>query len=190
MLATVWSLYPSLFCVDLKYLNGPLRRASYHYPYVGRWPWLDAVEKNLAFVGADFHVVTNSSFIHCCELLEFFFTASQRIDIVSKPPIAKRSSSDGHSRQWRVILSCIICKAGALKLKFPPIRFKFVDFWALQIYWLKRLDSMKVGLLHSKLKLAKATFRSSSVDNRVPDLVQVDGHSIHCMLVISFFQSL
>ena len=58
---------------------------------------LDAVDENFAFVGADFHAVTSSSFLHSFgELSEFFFTASQQIDIVSEPQVAKQSSSDGH----------------------------------------------------------------------------------------------
>ena len=46
---------------------------------------------------------------------EFFFTASQQIDVVSKPHIAKWSSSDEHWWQWGVNFLCIfyyiICKA-------------------------------------------------------------------------------
>ena len=57
------------------------------------------------------------------ELLQFFFTASQKIDIVSKPQVAKRSSSDVHWREWCVnffcILFCIICKLFILGL---PLR--------------------------------------------------------------------
>ena len=35
-------------------------------------------------------------------LLELFFAASQQIDVVSKSQVAKRSSSNGHWRQWVV----------------------------------------------------------------------------------------
>ena len=30
---------------------------------IGRWSWLDAVDENFAFVGADFNTVTSSSFL-------------------------------------------------------------------------------------------------------------------------------
>ena len=75
---------------------GPLLPAFSIHPYVGRWSWLDAVDDYVAFVGADFHVVSRSCSIQSfTELLEFF-TASHQIDVVGKPQVAERSSSDGH----------------------------------------------------------------------------------------------
>ena len=54
---------------------------------------LDDVDKNFAFDGADLHTVTSSSFCKSfSELLEFFFTASQEINVVSKPQVAEWSS--------------------------------------------------------------------------------------------------
>ena len=45
---------------------------------------LDAVDGNCAFVGADFSSLSVS------ESLEFFFTASQQIYVVSKPQVGKK----------------------------------------------------------------------------------------------------
>ena len=32
------------------------------HPYVGGWPWIDAVDEDFAFVGADLHTVTAAGF--------------------------------------------------------------------------------------------------------------------------------
>ena len=64
---------PSLVCMDPRYLNWPLIPAFSIHPYVCRWSWLDAVDENFAFVGADFHAVFSSSFLWSFrESLEFF----------------------------------------------------------------------------------------------------------------------
>ena len=89
----------SFVCVDPKYLNWSTSSSVFPfiYIYVGRWSWLDTVDENVAFAGAYFHPVTSSSHLQSfSELLELFFTASQQIDDVSKPQVAKWSSSDGH----------------------------------------------------------------------------------------------
>ena len=75
---------PSWFCVDPKYLNWCTYLSI--RPYIGGWPWLDIVVKDFAFVDADFLAVISSRFLQpFSELLQFFFTASHKIDIVSKP---------------------------------------------------------------------------------------------------------
>ena len=57
----------------------------------------DAVDKDFAFVKADFHAVSSSCFLQSFgDLLEFFFIASQPIDVVSKLQVAERSFSTGH----------------------------------------------------------------------------------------------
>ena len=69
---------PSLFCAQLS------ERLSVHM-YVGRWFWLDAVDENFALLGADFHAVFSRCFLQSLiELLEFFFTAYEHIDVVGK----------------------------------------------------------------------------------------------------------
>ena len=87
---------PSSVCVDPQVfeLVHFFQRFSIH-PYVDRWSWLDAVDENFAFVRADFHAVTSRSFLQSFSELEFFFTAFQQINVVSKVQVAKRSSSDG-----------------------------------------------------------------------------------------------
>ena len=45
------------------------------------------------------------------ELLEFCFTASHQIDVVSKPHVAKRPSTDEHWWQWGVNFFCIFFAA-------------------------------------------------------------------------------
>ena len=49
---------PSLVCGDARYLNWSNSSSFFPFmmihPYVGRWSWLDAVDDNFAFVGADF----------------------------------------------------------------------------------------------------------------------------------------
>ena len=64
--------------------------------YVGGWSWLDAVDVNFALVGDDFHAVFINCFIQSLsELLQFFFTASEQIDVVGKPHVVNQSSSSG-----------------------------------------------------------------------------------------------
>ena len=75
---------PILVCVDPEFFQ----RFSIH-PHVGRWSWPDAGDENWAFVGADIHVVTSSSFLQSfSELLEFFAACKQN-EVVSKPQIAE-----------------------------------------------------------------------------------------------------
>ena len=53
------------------------------------------------------------------ELLKFFFTASEQIDYIARPPVAKRSSSNWCWRQRGVscfcLFYCIICRAVILR---------------------------------------------------------------------------
>ena len=54
-----------------------------------------AVDEDFPFVGADFHPVSSNCFLQSfsfSKLLEFVFPASQQIDGVSKPQVAKRRS--------------------------------------------------------------------------------------------------
>ena len=78
----------------------PLFTSSNICPFIcmlDKWPWLDSVDKNFAFVRADFNAVITDCFIQPFnELLQLFFAASQKTDIVSKPKVAKWSSSKGH----------------------------------------------------------------------------------------------
>ena len=74
---------PSLVCADPKYLTSS---TSSMHSYVSRSPWLDVVNQNLALVGADLYSVSCRCFLqYFGELLEFFFAAFQKIDIISKP---------------------------------------------------------------------------------------------------------
>ena len=87
---------PSLVCVDPNYLNWPTSSGVFNL--INVWSWFDAVDENFAFVGADsdFHAVSTFCFLQSFgELSEFFFTVSQQLDVVSKPQVAKWSSSDG-----------------------------------------------------------------------------------------------
>ena len=43
--------------------TGPLLPAFSIHLYVGLWSWLNAVDENFAFVGADFYALTSSSFL-------------------------------------------------------------------------------------------------------------------------------
>ena len=62
--------------------------------YVSRWPWLDAADDNFAVVAADFHPVFSRCFLQSLsELLQFFFTAFEQINVIDKPQVAKRSFS-------------------------------------------------------------------------------------------------
>ena len=81
---------PSLVCMDPRYLmNWSTSSSVFPSPYMGLdWSWLHAVDENVAFVGTDFHVVISSSFIQSSSELLEFFTASQQIDVVSKPQVA------------------------------------------------------------------------------------------------------
>ena len=63
--------------------------------YIGRWPWLEAGH-DFAFVRGDFHTVSSSCFLQPFnELLQFFFTGSQKTDIVNKLQVVEQSLSDG-----------------------------------------------------------------------------------------------
>ena len=67
LIFTSFNDVPSLICVvpNPKYLNwSTSSNTSIHpYLYIGGWPWLDAVDDDFAFVGADFHAVISSCFI-------------------------------------------------------------------------------------------------------------------------------
>ena len=54
---------------------------------------------------ADFHTVSSSCFLQPFSELMQFFTASQKICIISQPHVAKQSPSDCH---WAVKVFCII----------------------------------------------------------------------------------
>ena len=67
---------PSFVCVEPRYLNySHFFLCFSNHPYVGRWSWRDAVE-NFAFVGANSHAVTSSSFLQYFSEL-FFCTFYQ-----------------------------------------------------------------------------------------------------------------
>ena len=86
----------SLVCVDTKYLNWST--SSNTFPFIHilvDGPGLYTADEDFAFVGAD--TSSSCSLQLFSELLEFFSTASQKIDIVSKPQVSKWSSSDGHN---------------------------------------------------------------------------------------------
>ena len=56
----------------------------------------DAVNEDFAFVGAELRTMSFGLFLQSFpELLQVFFSASQKIDIISDPQVAKRSVSDG-----------------------------------------------------------------------------------------------
>ena len=60
---------PSLVCVHPKYLNWSISSNTSIHP-IGGWPWLDAVDEDFAFAGADFHAIISSCFstlsVNCC----------------------------------------------------------------------------------------------------------------------------
>ena len=66
------------------------------------------VDEDLTFVGAGFHIVIISCFLQPRESMQFFFSASLKIDIIGKPHVAKRSSCEGHWRKWSVNDFCVI----------------------------------------------------------------------------------
>ena len=114
----IWTSFidaPSLVRADPRYLNWStplLRTFSYSSIMFGMYgrPWIDAADENVAFVGADFHVISSSCFLlFFNEFFEFFFTASQQIDVVGKPQGAERLPSDGHLQ-----------KSGSVKPVTPP----------------------------------------------------------------------
>ena len=74
------------------------------HPYVW-WSWLDSVDNKFPSVAAGFHAESSIRFLQSFnELLEFFFTASKQIDVVSKPQVAKWPSYDW---RWCAKVFCI-----------------------------------------------------------------------------------
>ena len=103
LIFTPFNVVPSLLGVDPKYLIWSTSSITFHsstYWWMAlAWCVLLYVDEDFAFVGDDFHTVSSSCFLRpFSSLLQFFFVASHKIDIVSKPQVAKRSSSDEH---WR-----------------------------------------------------------------------------------------
>ena len=75
-----------LVCVNPQVLEPAnfFHRFSIHLLYVGLLSCLDAVDENFAFVLADFHAVISSRFLQSfSELSAFFFTVSQKTDVIS-----------------------------------------------------------------------------------------------------------
>ena len=87
---------PSLVCVDPKYLNTSSNTFAFIYILVSGLS-LMLLTRILLLLGADFHAVISSCFLQSFnELLQYCFTASQKVDIVRKLQVAKWSTSDGH----------------------------------------------------------------------------------------------
>ena len=78
---------------------GARQSALFHSSVCERWPWLDAVDGDFAFVSGDFRAASNSCFLQSFGKLLEFFTISQQIDVVSKLQVAKWLFSDGLWRQ-------------------------------------------------------------------------------------------
>ena len=86
--------------------------------YVGRWSWLDAVDDN---------------FLLLSELICMPYSAavSMQIDVIGKPLVAKRSSSNGHwTRQRGVSLFCFSAASSA-KQSFTDERTGVTAFYII-----------------------------------------------------------
>ena len=100
---TSFTYVPSLVCMDSKYWNDPFLLTLFHSSIY----WPVTVDQDFVFIGAHFHALTSSCVLQPFgELLQFFSTPSQKIDVISKLYVAKRSASDG---QWNVNF-WIICR--------------------------------------------------------------------------------
>ena len=66
MLAPIFTSFidvPSLVCMNPKYLNWSNSSSAVPFIHDDRWPWLDAVDEDFAFVSTDFHAVTSRVFL-------------------------------------------------------------------------------------------------------------------------------
>ena len=104
MIFTSFIDIPRWACVDHKYLNRSASSSVFlfiHIPYVGRWSWLDSVDGDFCWFPCRVHPLFSPV---CQWVVGVLLQASQHIDVVSKPQVAKRSSPD---ECWGVKAFCI-----------------------------------------------------------------------------------